>query len=402
MKAFPGKLRFSTALICSYLFSYSLWSAEVDSAITLEVRSFPNIDNQPASFDDHYSVDFETEIQGSTNNGNTIFTFTPFGRWDSEDNAREHFDIRELNFLHSSGDWETLIGISKVFWGVAESNHLIDIINQTDFLEGIDEEDKLGQPMIRLSRSFDQSTLTGFILPGFREREFLSPDNPISLPFKINNDPIYESNQEDNHVDFALRYSGYRGIVDYGLSWFHGTARDPNFIPGESGIFTPFYPQLDQFGIDIQVTSGAWLWKFEAIRQVFNDDTLFTNEDYNAFVAGFEYSFYGMADGAFDLGLLMEYHYDSRDDPGAVVFQDDVFLGARLGFNDAQSSQILIGGIIDQDDDSTSFRIEGSRRIFTDARISLEAQAFSNVDPDNISASLRDSEFALISLEFFF
>ena len=43
-----------------------------------------------------------------------------------------------------------LVGAAKVFWGTAESRHLVDIINQTDAVEDIDEEDKLGQPMVKV------------------------------------------------------------------------------------------------------------------------------------------------------------------------------------------------------------------------------------------------------------
>jgi hypothetical protein len=109
-----------------------------------------------------------------------------------------------------------------------------------------------------------------------------------------------------------------------------------------------------------------------------------------------------MADGLYDLGLLTEYHYDSREDVSIVPFQDDLFLGLRFGFNDAESSEILIGAIIDQQDQTTSFRIEGNRRVFGDARIILETQIFTDVDPDNAIYYLRDSDFVRLSLELFF
>jgi len=31
-------------------------------------------------------------------------------------------------------DWELTTGVSKVYWGVMEAVHLVDIINQTDFV----------------------------------------------------------------------------------------------------------------------------------------------------------------------------------------------------------------------------------------------------------------------------
>ena len=59
------------------------------------------------------------------------FTFQPFIRIDQQDEERSHFDIRELAWLHVGNDWELRTGIRKVFWGVNESQHLVDIINQT-------------------------------------------------------------------------------------------------------------------------------------------------------------------------------------------------------------------------------------------------------------------------------
>jgi hypothetical protein len=383
-----------------------LLAIENNITLELEVSGYPSVDNNtntteiPVFYND-IAASLEPEFKTSFNEGNTFATLTLFGRWDSRDNARRHGDIRELNLVHAPGNWETMIGIGKVFWGVTESSHLVDVINQTDTLEGFDGEDKLGQPMIRVSRSFEQSTLTLFALPGFREREFLSSDNPLSLPFEVTDgNPIYESNDENEHVDFAVRYSGYLDIIDYGASWFLGTSREPGFLPGNDGRLIPFYPQMEQFGIDLQVTSDAWLWKLEVIRRSFDQNP--TDDDFTAAAGGLEYSFYSMADGMFDLGLLAEQHYDSRDDRSTIALQNDLFTGMRFAFNDAESSEVLAGAFIDMDDDTTSLRVEANRRVFSDARVSLEAQAFTNVDPDNVVIGFRDSDFIRLSLEFFF
>ena len=365
--------------------------------LELELREYVASDIDPALYDRDIGISLEPDFKGSFNNGDTIYRIMPYARWASEDSERSHADVRELYINHASDRWEFLGGISRIFWGVTESNHLVDIINQTDNLEGTDGEQKLGQPMLRGGWTFDQSTLEGYILPGFREREFLAADSPLGLPFPVDNDPVYESGDGNEHIDYALRYSGYAGPVDYGLSWFQGTSREPDFIPATiPGQLRPFYPQIDQLGLDLQLTWEAWLWKLEAIHRDFTED------DFNAAVGGFEYTFFNAADGLFDLGLLLEYHYDSRDDPATVLFQNDLFAGARFGFTDTQSSELLAGYFQDQDDQSASFRVEGNRRVFDDARINLEAQFFTNSDPGNVSYSLRNSDFVLLSLEFYF
>ncbi len=372
----------------------------LDTGLTVELEARHTIGDpdDPSKIDSDPGIGVEAEFRHRFNDGDSQFNFTPFGRWSSRDEARRHADIRELYLLHVENEWEFLAGASRVFWGKAESNHLVDIVNQTDALEGFDGEDKLGQPMLRVSRSFDSSTATLFVLPGFREREFLDQEDPLALPFPVDNDPLYESSDGNDHVDAALRFSGYRGFLDYGLSWFHGTSRDPDYVPGANGEMRPFYPLIDQFGIDLQLTMEAWLWKLETIRRTFDEE----DRDYTAAVGGFEYTIFGLADGAFDLGLLAEYNYDSRDDRGQVALQDDLFLATRFGFTDIASSELLAGVFYDLEDDSRSFRVEGNRRVFGDARLSLELQLFTNVAPGNIAYHLRDSDFIRLALEWFF
>jgi len=70
---------------------------------------------------------------------------------DEHDDNRTHGDIRELSWIHVGSNWETRVGVRKVFWGVTEGRHLVDIINQTDAVDQVDGEEKLGQPMINLS-----------------------------------------------------------------------------------------------------------------------------------------------------------------------------------------------------------------------------------------------------------
>jgi hypothetical protein len=326
-------------------------------------------------------------------------TFETFFRLDQYDEQRNHADIRELKAIKVYDNWELEGGLSQIFWGVAESNHLVDIINQTDFLEGIDGEDKLGQPLLRASRIFDQSTLSAFVLPGFRERQFLGPESRFALPFKIDEDAAqFESDEEQHHVDYALRYSGYAGLMDYGLSAFKGTARDPQFRPPSSGSdkFVPYYEQIERLGLDVQYTIDAWLWKLEAIHQSSSQPS------FSAYVGGLEYTIYNLGDGLYDLGIVSEYSHDSRDNPQEVFLQNDIFLATRFAFTDADSSAILAGAFVDLDDDSQVFRIEASRRVFGDATISLEAQVFSHTPPTNINNVFRNNDFLKLDINWFF
>jgi len=113
-------------------------------------------------------------------------------------------------------------------------------------------------------------------------------------------------------------------------------------------------------------------WKLEAIR---NKNTI---QDYWALQAGVEYSQYGIFESNADLGWLVEYAWDQRGSDLFSSFQNDLFVGNRLAFNDIDSSEILFGFSYDLDFKSTSVLVEGSRRFGDSVKISVDARMFSS------------------------
>lgn len=379
---------------------------DFSGSIAGELRVFPNAPAFDEQDDTRFSpsIAVEPEVVFEWNGGDDRITFVPFGRLDANDDNRSHLDLRELNWLHVADDWDSVVGVDKVFWGVTESRHLVDIINQDDAVEDIDGEDKLGQPMINLNLFRDWGTLSGFILPGFRERPFRSNDARLRGALPVDDDNAdFESGAEEYHVDFALRWAHTFDDLDIGLAHFHGTSREPRLLPRVNNdgrvVLVPRYDQIDQTSLDAQLTKDAWLWKLEAITRSGQGDRFF------ATVAGFEYTIFGIFDSTADLGLLAEYLYDGRDEDDAppVVTDDDLFLGARATLNDEQDTTLLIGGIVDRHDQSTSLSIEAERRLGEFWKLELEGRIFVNVDDDDVILNgIRDDDVITLRLTRFF
>jgi len=57
-----------------------------------------------------------------------------------------------------TGDWDFLIGINKVFWGVAETRHLVNIVNRLDIVEDTDEEGIFWLSMVAVGLEKDWGT----------------------------------------------------------------------------------------------------------------------------------------------------------------------------------------------------------------------------------------------------
>jgi hypothetical protein len=370
---------------------------EIGGYIALESRSFlddPSFAEQ--SDETAASLVLEPEYYREWRNGDQSFTFKPFARLDSVDSERTHFDIRELHWRRSAPRWELLAGVSKVFWGVTESQHLVDIVNQTDLIENPDGEDKLGQPMVKLSLIRNWGIVDLFALPGFRERTFPGSDGRLRAPIPVSDDPVYESGAEENHLDWAVRWSHALGPFDLGVSHFSGTSREPRLAPavadGEPELI-PVYELIDQTGLDAQATLGSWLWKLEAIHRTGQGDP------FAATTAGFEYTLWSVFNSNMDVGAVVEHLWDERGEGGASPFQNDMFTGTRLAFNDTQDTQILAGLIADLDDDGQLFLIEASRRVGTSWVVEAEYRGFSGSSPSDPLAALRTDDYFQLSIQ---
>ena len=381
--------------------SLTAQASDFSGNIAVEGRYFPNDPSHANQEGNNLSLSVQPEYRHKWDKGRKKFTFIPFYRIDKNDNERSHGDIRTLDVVIANDNWEFQAGVSKVFWGVTESQHLVDIINQTDAVESPDGEDKLGQPLLRASKLFDNGSLDMYVLPRFRERTFPGEKGRLRTALPIDTDQAsYESDDKENHVDYAVRWNQTIDNLDVGVHWFEGTSRDPELKLGTKNgkaVLTPYYSQIRQFGIDAQYTGEAWLWKLESIHRKNNQAS------YNAAVGGFEYTITGVADSSMDLGLLTEYHYDSRDEKATSPFQNDLFTGARLAFNDTQSTEVLVGLFNDLDHDGHSLRVEASRRLGDNFKLNIEAQAINNTEAlDTSLYAIRNDDYLQIELQRFF
>jgi hypothetical protein len=371
------------------------WSGNIAG----ELRYFPNDPIDDKQFEGgNVSLSAQPEYYRSWDNGNQRFLFTPFARIDQHDEERTHADIRELAWTKVADTWELRAGIRKVYWGVTESQHLVDIINQSDLIENLDGEDKLGQPMVNLALIRDSGTLDLYLLPGFRERTFPGEDGRLRSGLVVDTDnTIYESGAKEKHADVALRWTQFLGAWDIGLSYFYGTSRDPSFIPNNDGsALLPVYEIINQTSIDLQATTDDWLWKLEIVSRNGQSDR------YAALTGGFEYTFVGVFETSSDIGVIAEYLYDDRDDQATTPFANDLMIGTRITLNDEQSTEVLAGIITDLDKNSVLLNIEASRRLGDNWKLSLEARAYTNIETSDPLYSLREDGHLQAELAWYF
>ena len=373
---------------------------QIEGELEIELRNFLHNSPYGSARNNYASISSLIEFGIYDDNDKHALIIKAFARGDSGDSRRSHGDLREAKYRYVNGDFELTLGVDKVFWGVAEFAHLVDIINQTDFVESVDGEEKLGQTMVRTSYVSPIGTFTGFFMPEFKPRNFSRSDGRPNGNFLVDTSrEFYQSSDGRNHDDFAFRYNSSFDVWDLGLSYLNGTSREPLLIKKNliANLIVPFYPQREQFSIDLQATLDSWLLKLEALKQIERTESV------GRFVAGFEYTYYGVFSSLSDLGVVVEYMWDERKLEAPNLFNDDLGFGLRWTANDVNSTTLLAGAIYDLETSSVALSFEAERRLSNQLKFSLEARFQVNVDQqDLILYPLRNEDFLRLQATYYF
>jgi hypothetical protein len=368
---------------------------EAYGSIQPELTYFVNGDgrhNQPREKSSIFgTANFTTFVQDD----NAKVSIGVVGRFDKEDRERSYIDLQKFKYEFYFDDLTLKLGNEIVFWGVNESFHVVDIINQSILSEDLSGTKKLGQPMIAASLYRDYGDIDIYILPYFRERIFPGVDGRPRFSLEIDKNSItYESSNAEKNIDLAIRYSTIIDDFDLGITHFHGHARNPKLTINQSTFkFDSYYPLLSQTGIDIQATKDAWLYKLEAV------SAKFISERHLSMAGGIEYTFYGLNNSSQDLGIIMEYLFDDRNNH---PFNNEGSLGLRWTKNDINSSTLLAGSVIDLNGSSNQFFVEYEQRLKNDFKFFIETVINGNIDNKDYNFAFKEDTNLTIKIAKYF
>lgn len=349
-----------------------------------------------------------------------------FGRFDERDEERSHFDLRQALWTIPAGNFEIQFGVGRVFWGIAESRNIVDIINQSDFVEQSDGERKLGQALLKAAWYDELGNFEAYWLPHFRPMRLPGKHGRPATPFRYEKHDIqYEHPKRDRHQDFALRWAHLLGDVDIAVSYFKGTNREPRFegcfergsspwlgtengpqcdreaaIPQPEGtleeiaiqlgfgpdeqalraqalqdiVLVPHYDQIEQYGLELQWILGDMALKAEARQR----EQL--GEKRIAAIGGWEYSFPSTFNLALDTRLIAEYHYEEEFTPAPNLFDNNYVVGLRVDGQDAAGSVLQLGISYNREDYVLIYSGEYSTRTSDNSRLEISAQVISHTD----------------------
>lgn len=385
------------------LWAQATRAALPDYELDLESQWFPqDAVAGKTSYSGNQHASIAVDWKQDSDDGRWLFELDAFIAWDQRDDHRQRADMRTFALNYYAQDFNVKAGVVTEFWGVTESRHLVDILNQTSLADNIDEEVKLGQPMVKWQTQQDWGNVQFFWLPAFRERLYPEAGNRLTPVRPVDDDTArFASGAKKMHQDFAMRYTNSFGAWDLGLAAFKGTGRepllDPFFTASGDLVLSPYYEQIDQASLDLQYTSDGLLLKLEALQRHGS-----RQGSYRAAVAGFEYTQIGLLGSAMDMGYLVEYLYDQRDEQASTPFADDIFLALRLVANNIAQSSVLLGVYQDAHGSSQSWRLEMDTRLSDNLILQLEGQAFRNTASTDLLHNFRQDDYVCMTLRFYF
>lgn len=365
--------------------------------VGLETMSFLNSGHGPESI---HAITGEFRLKGQFVD-DLSYDLRLYGRQTIQESGGGYFDPTVAKLTWQSGAWQVDVGYDLLFWGVAEGRNVVNIVNQRDQIRDLLGDQGLGQAMLA-GRYFGSSyTVEGFILPGFRELDFGASGRRWGFGLPVDDsDSTFESGKKRRHIDYAFRLSGIAGDLEYGLSVFDGTLRQPrfNFDPS-TGSLTPHYALGRQVGLELQYTAGPTLLKLEAARVIPRKDS---EDSYWAGVAGIEYLTGSALDLPWETTLYAEYNWDSRGDDGPSIFQNDVFLGLRVGFGNVDETELRLGMVKDLEHDGMLGSAKLTTRLNEQFRLVAEYIFTEANNPSDALFNARDLDQVSVSMQWHF
>ncbi|MAX67281.1 MAG: hypothetical protein QF441_02575 [Bacteriovoracaceae bacterium] len=264
------------------------------------------------------------------------------------------------------------LGYQIFNWSKLESYNPTDVINARIFSAEVENLEKKGELSFSFSKEFSDSTLSFYLFPFFENNFYPSDNSRLSLA-KVAQESFWvakdkEPQNQKEKIQFGLSYDFLYGQGEYFLFGLkHINRRQPlfgfhkfsevgtNLIP--NGDFSAYYFEVIDIGFSGAISGENKVFKFELLytdfldeeSPIFNGERLVTKNDYGHVSIGYEYTY--QYDNGLSSDFFVEYHRVSgvsQQEAWEInIFQNDLFFGKRLRFNDQWAREIYFGHFLD-------------------------------------------------------
>ncbi len=279
-------------------------------------------------------------------------------------------------------------GKSIEFWGALELRNITDGFNPTDFRNNIFAKDKFGVYNVAYTHYFENSELS-LVAKLQEEQQFMAvkPYVYYFFPSFVSYNGTLKTEESKNRPSIYLKYSGSTDTqfpIDYAFIYENGYDSQRYFTPDslsnlQQGKPTKFQENayiVNKFMTFNTMVVGSTLIKLEALYAKVDNNPVVG--DYSHIGVGVEHSVENIYE-SHTLGLIAEYYrydtYDSNKANDRALFetmQNDLFLGARYTFNNADDSSFVGGGVFDLEYDEQTYYVKFESRVAETFKLSCD------------------------------
>ncbi|MEA3523347.1 MAG: hypothetical protein U9R50_10255 [Campylobacterota bacterium] len=300
-------------------------------------------------------------------------------------NERTFGRVDELYALYEFDEDALFAGRNIRFWGALEVRNISDVFNTQDLRNDLFNPDKIGAWNLAYSHYTDSGEFS-VIVKLYEEKQSMAalPYAYYFFPAFVSYDDTLQSEESLERPTVYVSYSGTSETeypIDYALIVQHGYDSQRYFSADGPLNATPVSFNEHAYLVNKVMTYNtavvdATLIKIEALYTDVIDDKLVS--DYWHLGLGLEYTMtFDEFDG--DLGLISEYYrYETLDSDKLSdlelfeTFQNDLFLGLRYAFNDADDSSFIGGLIADLEYDEQAYYMEYATRLGDSYKLTLD------------------------------
>ncbi len=307
---------------------------------------------------------------------------------DLRDNQNERTFVRvdELYMKYDFDNDMLSVGKSLKFWGALEVRNIVDVFNPLDLRTDLFEMQKIGVYNFTYSHYTDSGEIT--VITKFKEQnqemssstyvynffpEFVSYNGKINTSQNIYRPSVYLKYSGSSDTQYALDYAFlYENGYDSQRYFLSG-----GILDGSPVNFKQHTYIVDKFMTYNTLVVDTTLIKLEALYAKVDDDKYIG--DYSHIGFGVEHTIENFMDSDAGVGLIAEYYRyitledDMYDDLDIFeTMQNDLFIGIRYSFNNANDTNIIGGVIADIEYDEQVYYVKLESRAYNSFKIELD------------------------------
>lgn len=298
------------------------------------------------------------------------------------DTKRTFVRLDELFLRFDFEDEALQIGKSIKYWGALELRNIVDAFNPNEQRDDMFETNKLGvwnTSYTYYTENGEFSCIVKVAEPDQKMAAYPYVYYVFPLAVKYNDNLLTSSNESRPSV--YLTYSGTTDseyALDYAFIYENGYDSQRYFssLINQRTSYVQNAYLVNKFMTYNTLVLGATLFKLEALYAFVEDDV--GVGDYSHVAFGIEHTLDDFENSA-SLGLIAEYYkydtYESDKYNDLQLFetmQDDLFLGMRYTFNDADDSAIVGGVIRDLEYKEEVYYLEYESRFSDNIKVDLD------------------------------